>query len=443
MKTARFTYSNNKLENAKKRASIFDRALFFIVCLSFIRPGCFNSLADVYPDTQYVFANNVLEATCLLISVGIVIWCCFKIVWRIRDTVLFILLITLIISEFLNAQNGATFSTNIILRYFEYFAFALFVMHYAKGSLKTFIKVSFVFATFYLFLSLCSIYLTSFQGFIVGLSIEQRIFVFGTKNGFFNVAFLFLFTLVLYWWSNSKSINFPLLATLGLLFAATAKLIDSSNSTIMMLVFAALCVIVGFRKSGFGFLNIKVFLIILFSTILIICVLGYSSGLISEFLSLLGRNASFTGRNVIWDYAVHLIGIHPLIGNGNNITYDVSQYYLVNHAHCFYLDALAKHGVLYAICFLADILLYLDNRASRKNLVLHILLLLVFVFLFHAAFDDLNFFIYIFASRTLYLTCETTLESQNSGGEVNESNDTRCERFRGSSVPNGEYTIAS
>lgn len=88
---------------------------------------------------------------------------------------------------------------------------------------------------------------------------------------------------------------------------------------------------------------------------------------LGSLLKLLGRNASFTGRNVIWEQAILLIKENLLFGYGY---VKEIQFYNVgmqdNHCHNFFLNLFLTGGFVYFSLFI--ILLFIVGSRLKKNI---------------------------------------------------------------------------
>ena len=113
-------------------------------------------------------------------------------------------------------------------------------------------------------------------------------------------------------------------------------------------------------------------------------------------LSSLGRNASFTGRDTLWQQAIDYFRANPLFGSGENLVFTLKSGDVTNHAHSQYLNRLAKYGLV-PFVFLAGSLAVLTERmtSARRTLLMNLIGSCLIVYLLHMSFDDYsyNFFL--------------------------------------------------
>lgn len=102
---------------------------------------------------------------------------------------------------------------------------------------------------------------------------------------------------------------FNVVSILSMLLVGSATGLLVISSLIILLELSALAN----RKH-----NIWPLVSLYFSFFVFIIVLGDSNPLVADFTSLLGRDAGFTGRSLLWEQALELIKQKPLLGWGND-----------------------------------------------------------------------------------------------------------------------------
>ena len=237
-----------------------------------------------------------------------------------------------------------------------------------------------------------------------------RIYSFGGKNG----IFIALLPLVIFKAYSNKMDNEKSLipSIVSFVFATTSYFIRSSSSMLCFLLvgFALLPSIERVFSKHISYKIVGLVLLFVFAGIVLTPLI---IPFIGELLGLLGRDITFSGRDGIWKQAIAYFLSSPIIGYGNTVVYDVwgiSGFSTTNIAHCYYLDIIAKYGIITGVCLLLTIVyvLYeLDNKTNK--FVSYSLGIGFIILLLHSIFDDLNF--YIFLLLTFSIFNETLLET--------------------------------
>lgn len=128
----------------------------------------------------------------------------------------------------------------------------------------------------------------------------------------------------------------------------TMMIVGSATGTMMVLLFIMMLQFSTFIKRKH---NIWPLIAIYFSFFLSVIVFGKSNPLIAEVTNLLGRDAGFTGRSLLWENSLELISQKPLFGWGNNAEI-IPIWGNFFSSHNQLLDVAARGGLLALVFFI-------------------------------------------------------------------------------------------
>ena len=114
-----------------------------------------------------------------------------------------------------------------------------------------------------------------------------------------------------------------------------------------------------------------------------------SVSVFSDFLNILNRDSTFSGRNVLWRQGINYVITSPIFGCGSDI-----PFYLgildARHAHSFYLTSAAEYGIPASILFLLDAWMVCSRVRKKNNRYANLLVIPYCILLFHSLFDVMS-----------------------------------------------------
>lgn len=184
----------------------------------------------------------------------------------------------------------------------------------------------------------------------------QQVYFMGQKNGVAPYALFFFLTEYLI--CNRKTFNSKeifrrtgILAAIMTIFSVVNK--SSALVGAMMMIDGYFCVtyLIKFHKKTKGFFQ-RIYMIIavvlVFGFLYMVVILQNGSDFIMRVItSVVGKDATFSGRRAIWAQAIVFIIQNPLWGLGINVQYDVwGNNKFVYSAHNMFLDYGVKYGCI-------------------------------------------------------------------------------------------------
>ena len=233
-------------------------------------------------------------------------------------------------------------------------------------------------------------------GFFGAYYKESAVYLLGSKNTCFFFYAVFLYFLLYDEALEKKRFRLSTLFIMLFLIGAT-YVSDAMNAFVMLcMAFVYYCMI-ALGTKVYKIFNIKYLL----STVTIVAVfilIPELRGIFKPILNMIGRDTTVTGRDVLWLQAITKFQKNPLIGNGILTEYVLETGVIADHAHCHYLDVLAKYGVITFFSFVLTIVCVIRKAVLRKKHVKRMLALdCVFLglFLLHSIIDHLELFNFI------------------------------------------------
>lgn len=299
----------------------------------------------------------------------------------------------------LSENLASVINRSIYVKYFigsmTYIGFVIMCKYLIRESKEKFVKACIIFFGTLSILGAIQIIIMPF-GFTNVSNKAFSVYLLGAKNTsfFYYVVFLFFcFTEDVY---RRQKITIRTILCL-VLFCLAAVMCDSMNSLGMLLILSMFAV--GFNIFCGMHKIVKPKLVIFFViAISVIILIPRGREMLNPLLQMVGRNASFTGRDVLWNQAINYFFKHPICGNGINTEYLLKTGIYQNNAHSHYLDILSKYGL---IVFLFDIAIPIlalrrtvksggDNKkiVAVKSAVAGVLLL-------HSIIDHVPFYHYL------------------------------------------------
>lgn len=230
------------------------------------------------------------------------------------------------------------------------------------------------------------------------------IYLLGSKNSSFFYYIVFLFFLFFDDLYKYKIIRLRSIAFI-VLFAYAAVQCESMNTLMMMLLTLVLTVIINYGKVLKHFVRPSVIV----TTAVLIAIVIVNPGtriVLTPILNLIGRDTSFTGRDVLWIQAIDVFKKHPLFGNGIQTEYLLATGVWQKTAHSHFLDLLSKYGIFVLLSFIAMPVFamgrMIHNKENNKQL-LALKCSVCFIVLFHSIIDHMLTYEYIILMTSVEL----------------------------------------
>ncbi len=235
------------------------------------------------------------------------------------------------------------------------------------------------------------------HGFFNNASKYQALWALGAKNNafpFYYIFFLFLFAEKSC--LNKKLCVLTVLSVIAMIIGA--RICQSANTTICLFLILVVYIL---YKTGFLVEKLDIRILLgLFALLLLVVYLGSRLQLIDFVASLFGRNATFSGRDYLWEQAIDHALANPLFGAGNDILYSMRSNpdATTAHAHSQYLDKLAKFGFPQLIALIVTLAILVTrvhkNADKRQSRMMGLMLL---IYMLHMSFDTYNYNFFVAA----------------------------------------------
>ena len=241
------------------------------------------------------------------------------------------------------------------------------------------------------FLGIVSILLHP-MGYFHAASTNEAFYFLGGKNGSFPYYYSFFFSAIVYsvvW----KCSNRKLYLWLGL--CLLAALICQSSNSLICLTIIVICLALYNSHINISFLHPKI-LGVVFILIFVLIYTGNISAPVVSVLNKMGRDITFSGRDVLWAQAFGYILAEPLWGVGNKAVFILRDLRNAGHAHSQYLNRLAIYGIVPFVFFLLSVIcLFKKGDSVNKGQEVIIIELLMLVYFLHMGFDTYPYYFII------------------------------------------------
>lgn len=233
------------------------------------------------------------------------------------------------------------------------------------------------------------------NGFVASTTKYNAIFGLGAKNNAFPFFFAYLFFLFADEIKTNKRLPFYVSVVVAGMIGA-AVIYTSVNTMICIGFVWGIYFINNNYNLLFKRQNILVWLMALVIVISAIY-LGLNLPIMEKILAKLGRNVTFSHRDVIWSHALSYFKSNPIFGAGANIQYrTVWPGEITRQAHSVYLDRLAKFGILpFMFLVVAIIKIFGSIKKCNDKNKINLLATMILIYMFHMAFDTYNYNFYI------------------------------------------------
>lgn len=288
--------------------------------------------------------------------------------------------------------NGSVYFTYIIGS-FSYIGLVLLCEKMVSESVSAFIKANVLLFGFY---SIVNALLTFVMpdGFFNAVFKMNAVYFLGSKNAAY---FYYLFFIYFYVVDSLREKKRPPQFSIPILLAlmVSVYLCDSSNALACLFILFVYLIALYFGGGIYKLANAKIlFGLNVFTAWFIVATTNNS--FIQKIVELLGRNATYSGRDVQWQQALRMFAANPLLGNGIFSRFQLRDGTWSGHAHSVYLDMLAKYGILPFLIFVLTFVLILFKYTKCKDKkIVNFTGIALFSVLLHNVFDVTS--VYFFA----------------------------------------------
>ncbi len=335
---------------------------FFIILFPFIFPLGMASIDGMTGIVQFLAVSRYV------ISIAVILYACQKKYRRFLLKPYIYLFIFAILFQIIALNKNQTITLTVALSCFSFIGFVLLNIILCKknGNLL-----------FYVYRNYLTLVLTShvmmklFHLSLNGVVDSNAVYLMGAKNGITPYVLLaFLSEVILLKdKKNIKLIPYTIFLTLVSIINASAAGIGA-----MILIDGYLAVVylsdkienVGKRIQKIYIITAALFVIVFFY----FEVIGYrgTDSLTNIMTSLVGRDATFTGRRAIWSAALMYIRANPLWGLGLNVQYDVwNNNKYVYSAHNMFLDYAVKYGCISLALMIGSVVSILRRSIANRD----------------------------------------------------------------------------
>ena len=318
------------------------------------------------PSLQFVSWGDTVSSALWVIRVLLSFFYISKVFLSYKLEKVDILVMLFLISQILSAQQTDTF----YIGYLSGQLTALGLYAFLKYNLLTQPKVV-ITGIFSLFLTFILYQAFTQLRFPTGFDIlhpygDAREYFLGRKNA---LTPYLVFTMgCFYLLTNKMSRRLSYSEILFLILAGLISLLSNSSTTILCFAF-----FVFFRfwclkdVVSNAYLKITLISYAVFSFL----ILSAQSPIFRIITSLFGKDVTFSGRLSIWQQAIMLFQSNPLFGNGLALNFSPwTNGIIVNTAHNFLLDLLARFGIITGSIFVVILISFVlgKNRIKSKTL---------------------------------------------------------------------------
>ncbi len=379
-----------------KRLFVTKRSILYsFLLLPFFEPLLIDVLLARYPnEVTWSLISCLFKISELVIAAYVYFSLFFSLLWKktfSRVNILLILhLVLMIVSCFVKMEIAVTFFGST----FCTIALVFLSESMIRKSEEDFLKAGRILFGSWSAYAIISAFLFP-NGFVESTTKYNAIFGLGAKNNAFPFFFAYIYFLFADEIKKNKRLPFYVpIVVAGMVVAAV--IYTSVNTMICIGLIWGVYLINNNYKLFFKRQNIFVWLtalVIVISTIYV----GMNLPIMEKLLAKLGRNITFSHRDVIWSHALSYLKNNPIFGAGANIKYrTVWSGEITRQAHSQYLDKLAKFGILPFIFLVAAIIKIFGSirKCNDKN-KMNLLATMLLIYMFHMAFDTYNYNFYI------------------------------------------------
>lgn len=285
--------------------------------------------------------------------------------------------------------NGSVYATYIIGS-FTYVGLALLCERMISESVSGFNKGCILLFGFYSIVNALMTFVMP-NGFFDAVYKMNALYFLGSKNSAYFYYLVFMYFYVFDSLREKKrQPQFGILVVLMLLLSV--YLCDSNNALVCLLVPLLYLIVLSLGHGVYKLANAKMlFGLNVFAAWFIVATTN--NPVIQKIVQLLGRNATYSGRDVQWQQAIEMFIENPLWGNGIFSRFQLRDGTWSEHAHSVYLDMLAKYGIVpFVIFVLTFVLILLKFTKCKDKKIVNFAGVVLFSVLLHNVFDMASVF---------------------------------------------------
>ena len=239
------------------------------------------------------------------------------------------------------------------------------------------------------------------NGFNHSIQKDFAIYFLGSKNSGFYYFVPFLYFYIIYYLYRYNSMPHGALP-FCIVMITGAYFTSSTNTIICLLVLFVLMIIWRFLQNRKRLFNPKVMMALAILVEYLI-LFGKNNKAVQDVVQFFGKSTSFTGRDRIWAFYYEQFQQHVLWGAGPNTELNALSWGGgATHAHNFFLDNLAKYGVIefvVAVVIFVTVGSCISQYVNRRMIVISSVIL--FLIILHSLFDDISFYLLICIFETM------------------------------------------
>lgn len=250
-------------------------------------------------------------------------------------------------------------------------------------------------------------------GFLDAKYKAYAVYLLGSKNSsFFYYAVYILFSC----YDDIDKYNKIRKGTLSLIaiYMLAALTCESMNTFVMLSIMAVFALIINYGNALRRLLRPRYVLSVIAASAVVLLVFDIRQFL-SPVLNIIGRDTTFTGRDVLWNQAIKFFRNNPLFGNGILTEYKLVDGVIQDNAHSQYLDLLAKYGLFVFVSYICIPVSALHKAVKKDKVNIKIIALkssITFIILFHSIIDHMAMYHFILIMSSIELIHQIDMEKE-------------------------------
>lgn len=299
-----------------------------------------------------------------------------------------------------SALNGSVYLTYIVGS-LSYVGLALLCEKIIKESLDCFNEACVLLFGFLSIVGALGIYIMP-NGFFNAEKKMYAVYFLGSKNSSYYYFLIFMHFL-LFDSLKKKGVVTRAEGIISSILLGAVVVCDSSNSLLCLAVVFVYYLVLRFGYGLYKFANAKLLLVANICLTLLV-IFSANNLFVKSVVQMLGRDTTYTGRDVQWKQAIEAFLESPFLGTGIFTRYQLRTLEWSEHCHNVYLDILAKYGVVPLVILIIMIVIIVKRNAKSKNKKLvNLAGVTLFSLLLHNTFDSISIFFIV----VLFVSIET------------------------------------
>lgn len=354
---------------------------------------------------DYIIGEGISKLLDLykILSFGIILLLIIKNKKISKITILFaIFQMILIISTIINGNTDRIWAQ--IIQFFSVMGIVMYTDYFITTNTKSFFKVVGLYICLLATINSISMFLYYPQGMYIDSRLDRNYYFLQLDNVSFFIVYIGLICLIINSLLKRDKVTLPIYSFLT--FQFISYLYVSSTTAYIL---CAVLIIFTFlydkkRRINLNF-NYCVIFIIIFA--LAISVFKVQNVFEDFLMNTMNRNATLTGRTLIWDRAFLHFKAKPIIGNGLENTLVMRSKVGFGHIHNIFIENLYKGGLTLSIVYF--IILFVISQKMKKikgTNIYNFLTFSFFIFLLICQFDYYNEMYICFAIYVILYNCE-------------------------------------